>query len=245
MKIAILLAAWAVATIAGARLATGGGASLDQLVTHGPYWGVVAAVVVLAVATRLLRLPDAGWSQAPWPHAARLAWLPLLFIVLFLAVAFGLGKPAPSVVAWVALNTFLVGLSEEWMFRGAMWTALRARMGAWSALWISSALFGGVHALNALVTGDLKQGLVQSGAAFMSGVFFCALRARTGSLWPGIAVHALWDFSLFLMPRGEGPALASGAAMLLPMALALPNFLYGLFLMRRVGAAPAAAPGVR
>ena len=99
------------------------------------------------------------------------------------------------------------------------------------------------------VTGDLTAALIQSLAAFLSGLVFIALRLRTGSLWPPIIVHALWDFATFTLGAASGgvashgtmPAEASapdssgGLLSLLPVLIVLPNAIYGLWLMRGIG----------
>lgn len=63
---------------------------------------------------------------------------------------------------------------------------------------------------------------------------------RTGSLWPCIVMHGLWDCAAFLvaMSSPQDPAHSTApAAMtsLAPILLVLPNALYGLWLMRHVG----------
>ncbi|WP_160292411.1 CPBP family intramembrane glutamic endopeptidase [Sphingopyxis fribergensis] len=92
--------------------------------------------------------------------------------------------------------------------------------------------------LNVLITGDLPAALIQAVAAFMSGVMSLALRIRTGSLYPLIIVHALWDFSLFVgLPASaatEAAPTLSSTAIVAPVQLVFPLFLYGLSLMRHV-----------
>lgn len=80
----------------------------------------------------------------------------------------------------------------------------------------------------------------------MSGLIFIAIVIRTGSLWPAIIYHFLWDCMLFLMgtaspARPEGAAdpeieaaIAGGGAVLIPLLIALPNFLCALVLLRKV-----------
>ena len=113
-------------------------------------------------------------------------------------------------------------------------------MTIWKAILLSCILFGLIHALNVFLTGDLTAALLQAVAALMSGVLFMALRIRTGSLYPLIIVHALWDFSLFVGLSAHPSAAIKTASALPPIAMAapvllvLPLFLYGLFLMRHV-----------
>lgn len=128
----------------------------------------------------------------------------------------------------------LVGLSEELMFRSILFRGMLARFRIWPAVLLSSSLFGLVHTLNVFATGQLQPALMQAMAAFMQGLAYQAIRIRTGSVWPMVVVHGSWDFSLVLPglshPEGE-LAVQPG---LLPLLIALPVFLYGLFLMRHL-----------
>ena len=85
-------------------------------------------------------------------------------------------------------------------------------------------------------------------AAVLSGLVFTARRLRTGSLWPPILVHALWDFATFSLSAASGsiashgtmpdeasvPARGGGLLSLLAVQIVLPNAIYGLWLMRHI-----------
>ncbi len=113
---------------------------------------------------------------------------------------------------WVLFNTSLVGLSEELMFRGVLLQALRQTVSIWPAVALTTLAFGAVHSLNVFITGDLGAALIQSTAAALSGLFFIAPRLRTGSLWPSIAVHGLWDGAAFLvaLSSAQDPGASTG-----------------------------------
>jgi membrane protease YdiL (CAAX protease family) len=247
-RLAIALIAfvvWTAITIVLGNLLTGGNIALLDAVTRGVGWSwLIAAAFILAVVlwqgwrdVGLDRLPDArGW---------RLAWLPMIYIVGGLALAAVFGLPPVSVLLLILLNTLFVGFSEELMFRGALLQAFRSVTSIWPAVLLSSVAFGAIHSLNVFVTGDLKAALIQSSAALLSGVIFIALRLRTGSLWPSIILHALWDFATFTLgastklARGgdaapDVPSDGSTLTTLLPILLVLPNAIYGLWLMRNI-----------
>ncbi len=71
----------------------------------------------------------------------------------------------------ILLSTIFVGLSEETMFRGILFQALRTRVNLWPAMIWTSVLFGSVHILNALTTGELLNAMLQAFTATLSG--FC------------------------------------------------------------------------
>lgn len=235
------LAGWLLITVVGGHLHTGR-APLTQAVTQGLGWPFLLAVLwVLAIAA-WQRWHDLGLGRRPAARSLRLAWLPMVYIVAGLLVATAAGLPPATVLLWIVLNTFLVGLSEELMFRGVLLQAARRSFGIWAAVGLTTLAFGAVHVLNVFITGELRPALLQATAAALSGLLFIALRLRTGSLWPGMVVHALWDFATFVLATAGRPDSHAGAAdaptglaHLLPVLLVLPNALYGLWLMRRIG----------
>lgn len=233
----LVLAAWLLLTVGvGQWLASGAAQALADTVSGGIGLPWVLAVLLLAGVAWVHGDRRALGLQAPAPHTWRLVWLPLAYASAMLALDLAHGLPPARVVLFVAVNTALVGLSEELMFRGVLYAGLRQRLALWPAMLLSSALFGAVHALNVFTTGQLEMALLQSACAFLQGFGYLAIRLRTGSVWPMVLVHALWDFSLMiglLAPRAPGETPA-GAVLLGPVLVALPVFLYGLYLMRKV-----------
>ncbi|WP_094556424.1 CPBP family intramembrane glutamic endopeptidase [Synechococcus sp. 1G10] len=231
---------WLMVTIGGGAIRGGGSSSLNDMVSRGLAWQFVAAIGFLCLVTAIFGLREIGFRAPEWGFALRILWLPGLMIVLFFSLALVLGLPGPVTTFWVALNTLLVGISEEWMFRGIIFKGLTDRFSVWKAVWLSSLLFGGVHALNVFVTGELQAGLIQAAAASFSGILFAAIRVRTQSLYPVILTHALWDFAVFMVissghkAAGTGAQSSVGLSILAPFLLAAPGFFYGLYLLRRV-----------
>lgn len=231
----LILAVWVLLTI-GAGLALGDGqhASLSHAAGAGiGFPWLFAAALALAVAWRNGAGPMGLGAPKPFT-SIRLVWLPLAYVCAMLAVDVLIGVPAPATLLVVAINMILVGLSEEVMFRSIVFHGMLARFRIWPAVLLTSLLFGAVHTLNVFGTGQLQPALMQSLTAFMQGVAYQAIRLRTGSVWPMVGVHALWDFSLVL-PGLSHPAGDSGSGgSLLPVVVALPVFLYGLFLLRHL-----------
>ncbi|MDH4439008.1 MAG: CPBP family intramembrane metalloprotease [Rhizobium sp.] len=232
---------WAAITMLGGMLLSGGQTqSLIEGLSKGPLWNVVAAFLFL-VAVILI----AGWRDlkfvAPNPVSSlRIMWLPALYVVTFVVLAVILGLPRLDLLLLILASTIFVGLSEETMFRGIIFQALRTRVKLWPAMVLTSMLFGSVHILNVLTTGELLSALLQAFTAMLSGFAFMAILVRTGSIWPAIVYHALWDFGTFAISassQASGAAASSevgGWSFLLPVALVLPNFLYGIYLLRNV-----------
>lgn len=240
----LTLIAWLAATItAGALLRAENTDSITEVIgflSSGLAWNVVAGLVVLALATRLLGLRDLGFGPPDLRATARLVWFPILTLLPFYAIGFAIGLPPPRALLFLAVNTALVALSEEWMFRGVLFRGLRSRLRIWPAIALTSVLFGSVHVLNAFALGDLRLATAQAVAAAMTGLLLIALMLRTGSIWTAVVYHMVWNFGVLLVAyettqysMPEGPLSLS--AYLVPLLVVLPNFLFGLVLLRRRG----------
>ena len=249
-RLAISLAAfvgWMLITVVGGQIHTGE-APLLEAVTRGLGWPFLLAALFLLALVVWQQWRDVGLNQLPSGRSLLLTWLPMLYIVVGLVLAVVFGLPPVGVLLWILFNTFLVGLSEELMFRGVLLQAFRRTVSIWPAVVLTTVAFGAIHILNVFMTGELRSALIQSAAAALSGVLFIALRLRTGSLWPCIVVHGLWDFATFTIAAarsGEAQAGSGGGPMTLmtfmPILLVLPNALYGLWLMRGIGQSHARA----
>jgi membrane protease YdiL (CAAX protease family) len=234
---------WLLITLVGEQLA-GAHRALSETVSRGPGWPFIAAVAFVLAVVAGQRWRDIGLRDLPSPRSLLLAWLPMVYIVGGFALSIRLGLAPTAVVLWVLVNTFLVGLSEELMFRGVLLQALRHTVSIWPAVALTTLAFGAVHSLNVFITGDFWGAVVQSTAAALSGLFFIALRLRTGSLFPCIVVHGLWDCAAFLvaLSSASDPAGSTAPAdptSLAPILLVLPNAIYGLWLMRHIGTSSA------
>jgi uncharacterized protein len=238
---------WTAITVIGGHLTTGGDMSLVQAVQLGIGWTWVAAAAFILAVVLWQGWRDVGLDRGTDARGWRLTWLPMVYIAGGFGLAAAIGLPPVTALLVILVNTLLVGFSEELMFRGALLQAFRHATSLWRAVLLTSVAFGAIHSLNVFVTGDLKGALIQSSAAFLSGLMFIALRLRTGSLWPPIVVHALWDFATFALgAAGQGGAhgslpaetaslpAATGLVELLPLLIVLPNALYGMWLMRNL-----------
>jgi uncharacterized protein len=92
-----------------------------------------------------------------------------------------------SILAWSAAFV-IVGLSEEFAFRGYLQFTLTTGIGFWPSAIVLSALFGLAHASN---PGESKFGLF---SVVCFGLLFCLFLRRTGNLWWAVGFHAGWDW---------------------------------------------------
>ncbi len=240
----VVYVVWVAVTLLGAKWLLGGEqAGLDELVKNGIGWQFVGAVAVLFAAIAMFKWRDMKFVA---PHSLlKVMWFPVLVLLVVSSLALVTGMPSGRVMFFVAFNTFLVGVSEEVMFRGVLFQALLENYKVWTAIIVTTVLFGAVHILNGFTTGEWGAATLQATAAGMSGLIFIAIVIRTGSIWPAIIYHWLWDCMLFLMntasaERGLTPepvaaeAAAGGGSLLLPLLVAAPNFICALILLRKV-----------
>jgi membrane protease YdiL (CAAX protease family) len=89
------------------------------------------------------------------------------------------------------LMFFLIGPAEEIFWRGMIQRKLQSRIGGLYGWILAAVLYALVHIWAANFM------LVM--AALVGGLFWGWLFKRTGSLWPGIISHAVWDILVFLI----------------------------------------------
>jgi membrane protease YdiL (CAAX protease family) len=82
----------------------------------------------------------------------------------------------------------LVGLFEEFLFRGYLQYTLGDGIGFWPAAVVLSCLFGAVHLANP------GEGWVGAAGVVVIGLVFAFALRRTGNLWLVVGWHASFDF---------------------------------------------------
>ena len=92
-----------------------------------------------------------------------------------------------AIVAW-SITFLLVGLAEEFSFRGYLQYTLTTGIGFWPTAILLSVLFGAAHANN---PGESKAGLA---SVVIFGLLFCFILQRRGNLWWAVGFHAGWDW---------------------------------------------------
>src|SRR5579863_5137847 len=164
---------------------------------------LVAAVLPALVLARVERRRCGVYGLPAGQAFGKLFWVGAVWgfagITLLLASMYGLrvfevGGLAIHGLRIVRFALFwagfflLVGLFEEFHFRGYMQFALTRGIGFWPAAVALSCYFGWSHRLN---EGEAGAGLL---AAAVIGLFFCLTLRRTGSLWFAVGFHAAWDW---------------------------------------------------
>jgi membrane protease YdiL (CAAX protease family) len=187
------------ALVVGVKISTshvpGGLEIADTAVQDGAF--VLAALFFAHLGGRKVGAWQFGLRPTPLWRAVRLAALTLvsflIFAVLWAAVMnsgkeklleqLGAGESTALLLLSAALTCVLAPMSEEFLFRGYIFTALRNWRGVWPAAVITGLLFGAVHAGSAPAVDLIPLAAL--------GFGLCLLYRYTGSLYPCIAVHSL------------------------------------------------------
>lgn len=120
--------------------------------------------------------------------------LGLFLVTAGLLVLVGVGRiqrgdGLAAIVPWL-LWVAGTAISEEILFRGAVFRILEERLGSWVALALSALLFGGLHAANA--NSSVASSLA---IAIEAGVLLAAAYMASRRLWLPIALHAGWNLA--------------------------------------------------
>lgn len=208
----------------------------------GYFWTELQVTALLLVATALFwpwRQIGLRWPQAAaWRHVAPLSMLVVAALAVRVWVATQVSAEATpdTQTSWLLLRTtLLVGLNEEWLFRGLALAAFCHWWG-WRRGWPAALLaFACVHLLN------LIAGVPPAGAVFqfvntflMGSVFLLAALGLRSLLWPMLG-HAAYDWAVIDSQRYIA-AGAPGVASLAMSAFALLLGLYSLWTLWRLPA---------
>jgi membrane protease YdiL (CAAX protease family) len=171
------------------------GRELGALVPAPPadpgLWPVLPRLPLVAYAVALVVVFGSERSGMRPPESGPRRWLPLLLIVP-LASFLGLitGGIRPGSVDAVLLRTALAAGAEEIIYRGIILALLLPRGGRAAAL-ISTLLFVLGHLID--TSGFHPENWFSALNAFGGGLIFAAVRLRSGSVYPGIVVHAAYN----------------------------------------------------
>jgi membrane protease YdiL (CAAX protease family) len=209
--IALGLVLGSIADLIVTSIAAATGASVHHL---PPVWniaadiffdlGFVVAAIYLAAFNGGLRYSDFGFRRAPLVRSIGIMGLAgLCYFIATAAYASllqlhgkeqlpsGLGSPSET-GAMIAVGLFvcvIAPICEEFFFRGFLFGALRAwwspkgAWGTWSAAVLVGLLFGAAHTGSAALKYLIPLAIL--------GFVLCIVRWKTGSLYPGMAMHSI------------------------------------------------------
>ncbi len=185
------------------------------------------------------------WRIAPYGARSLAAALPAFAVVINNFPIIGLISGAARVTApgWqaalFALSCLLIGVFEEFAFRGVFYMLLlSARHSTKKQIFtvsvVSSAVFGAVHLFNLLAGAGVGDTLLQVGYSFLIGGMCSVVLLVTGSIWIPVLLHALFDLGGYLIPTlGEG-VVWDGCTVAITAVLGVAVTVYMIFLLFRI-----------
>lgn len=217
---------WPVLLVYGGSMALLVAGMLRSPFTYGDprfvagYVGTELMVLALCALVTAVALPPSRIGlRGPRVHDARL----LLPFALLFSVALSVWAwrrwqmttplPADAVPAWQILRTtLLVGVTEEWVYRGVLFAALSHWLGLRRGAVLSVLLFGALHLLNMAAGQSFGAVAVQFLLASLSGASLLLVALALRSLPLGMLLHGLYDFLVFdsaRLPATEGGQVLS------------------------------------
>jgi membrane protease YdiL (CAAX protease family) len=168
---------------------------LGEDLGNGPSYAIIAAAVFILLVTVFSKntiVTGLVFKNIQNLKILNLQILVIIMIASFLVYHFDLINMKS--VAWTFFNCLFVGISEEMMFRGVLLSSFTKSWGFRKAAIAVIIIFGLVHILNALITGELGLGVLQAFMAMCSGILFLAYRVNNLTIVFAILLHSIWDF---------------------------------------------------
>lgn len=94
------------------------------------------------------------------------------------------------------IDTALIGIAEEGMYRGILLGAMAKKMNPALAILLSSVLFCALHLINVIGGLSVSELMGQLCSTFVMGVFLGAMYLDTRKILFPIIFHSLWDYIL-------------------------------------------------
>lgn len=197
-----------------------------------------AVAITMLLGTWLFFRPAVIGLRMPrienWKYLAPMGVMLLVGLIVWIARWASVPEGAERDMALTLgsfVATFMIGFTEEWMYRGLVLVLLVHWLGPRKGGLLSLALFGLVHAMN--IVGGLAWwvALIQVPSAALSGAVFLLAALGTRSILLPILGHALWDF--FLVDGGQAASLGGeslAVGWVIPMPLLMGSV--SLFLLR-------------
>jgi len=195
----------------------------------------VFLLTLYELRTPLLRpLCPAAWSGkgGKSPLRAALICLPWLavavnnFPILPLIGGEAVVDCLPLDALLYVIGCLCIGLFEETAFRGLVFPLMLRRLGrgpkaVFLSIVATSGVFGLMHLVNLLEGGSPLGVLMQVGYSFLIGGMCAIALLKTGSIWPAVLLHGVYDVGGYLIDRLGRGEIWNAASIALTAAVAV------------------------
>lgn len=172
--------------------------ALTSLGTADNLYGLLAALLAVVLIPLLFSLREAGLTRVG--RRLYLAVFPLLVAALYLTGGFYV--PGGALLAAALAGLFVTVLGEELIFRGLLWRAL-IPSGVLRTVVITALLAGVLGLVRTITSGPWPEAVFVTLLTLGGGFAYGALRWRTHSLWPPVAVHLVLAVARDVAAPGE------------------------------------------
>jgi uncharacterized protein len=179
--------------------------------TANMWRGIIPSLVVGSLVIAGLSVWMGWWGPALRDqHRTRVGWT-LIAPAIFLIIALGNfaftdwgNISAGFLLVALALGVF-VGFAEEFVCRGMLLVGLRGTLQEVAVWALTCVVFGVMHGVNIFLGASVGETVPQIILASLQGSSFYILRRYYGSLIWAMALHGLWDMSIFVQTQSDGP----------------------------------------
>ena len=154
---------------------------------------IILAVLVLCYGIKNIKELTLRSESKPNYGFSALLFIPVVGFGLY-SIVRGFSLDLAFVI--LIIDTALIGIAEEGMYRGILLGAMAKKMNSLLALLLSSALFCALHLLNVIGGLSVSELIGQLGSTFVMGVFLGAMYLDTRKILFPIIFHSLWDYIL-------------------------------------------------
>ncbi|WP_146127335.1 CPBP family intramembrane glutamic endopeptidase [Clostridium vincentii] len=165
---------------------------------------VMAIIITVYMTSNGRRLSMFGFRRVELPKTKEvLYYIPLLVVALVIPTLGGINTDLSlKVVMSIIIFTFLVGYTEEFIFRGIIKEKLKSKGGTFYIIF-SSIFFGVLHMANGL-NGDIFSAILQALNAFLVGIILSQLITVVDNIIPLIAFHFMYDALAYITKDNPG-----------------------------------------
>ncbi|WP_435789999.1 lysostaphin resistance A-like protein [Clostridium sp.] len=165
---------------------------------------VMAVIITVYMTSNGRRLSMFGFHRVELPKTKEvLYYIPLLVIALVIPTLGGINTDLSlKVVMSIIIFTFLVGYTEEFIFRGIIKEKLKSKGGTFYIIF-SSIFFGVLHMANGL-NGDILSTILQVLNAFLVGIILSQLITVVDNIIPLISFHFMYDALAYITKDNSG-----------------------------------------